>query len=221
MADAATAPSEISLPDIAKFAWKARFYILVGLIGGLLLSYPVTRFLPDTINRTVTLTIYPTGTPTDVAADIQNQLAAVLEQEGFQVRSMPGGLVVAMPYRAADSANADGRFLLLAQAVADYRTRLLARVSSAYFDLEQRENAQARADMFVRFRSFQAGITDGSIEPVRITVAEKDTRHFRNMVVMMTMPGFGALLGVLVAIVVDVWRSRFAPTASGIGTERR
>lgn len=198
--------------------------MLVGLLVGLVMAYAATKLLPDTIDRAVTLNIYPTGTPTDTNVDIQNQLTAVLEQKGFQVRSSRGGggLTIAMPYSAADSANADGRFIILAQAVAEYRVKLLARVSSAYFDLEQRENAEARADTFVRFRSFQAAIADGSIDPVRITVEEKDSRHFRNAAVLVAGGLFGALLGIFTAIIVDVFRkSRFTLATSGKNIDRR
>jgi len=58
--------------------------------------------LPATINRIVTLTIYPGGTPTDMALDIQNQLTALRARHSFIAVSSRTGtnLTAPMPYRA-------------------------------------------------------------------------------------------------------------------------
>lgn len=201
-------PSEVSLSDIIRFVWASKIYVLGGLLIGLLLAYPATKLLPDTINRTVTLTIYPSGTPTDAAVDMQNQLLALLDRNGFTATPARTGpnLTIATPYSASNLRDADGKLSILTKVVADYRTKLLAKVSGAYFDLQQRESTTGRAETFVRFRSFQNGIADGSIDPVRVTVTEDDSRDFRKALAFVAGPFFGVLLGMLVAFIINMLR---------------
>lgn len=208
MTDVATTPSEMSLIDMLRFLWVSKIYILGGLLIGLLIAYPATKLLPDTVNRTVTLTIYPSGTPTDTAVDMQNQLLALLDRNGFTATPARAGpnLTIATPYSASNLRDADGKLMMLTKVVSDYRTNLLAKVSGAYFDLQQRESTTGRADTFVRFRSFQDGVADGSIDPVRITVSENDSRDFRKALALVAGPLFGALLGFLAAFIINMLR---------------
>lgn len=199
--------TELTIIDGIRFVWAAKWYMLAGLVVGLLLAYPATKLLPDTINRTVTLTIYPSGTPTDTAEDIQNQLTALLARKSFTAVPSRGktGLTISMPYRAADMGNADGKFVMLAKAVSDYRVRLLAKVSGAYFDLQQREGVEGRAETLVRFRSFQEGIADGSIDPIRMSATEDDKRatYAEAMTAALSLAGLlaGALMYAAPAII--------------------
>lgn len=202
-----TIQREIALSDILRFLWAWKAFVAIGFGVGLLLAYPVTGLLPDTISRTVTLTIYPSGTPTDTADDIQNQLWATLDRQGFPSTKKPGLLTVSMPYSARDTAGAERKFDILARIVADYRTKLLAKVSGAYFDLQQRENATGQADAFVKFRSFQAGVADASIDPVRITVAERDRRQTQVLTTFIGIPLLGALVGALAALALTFFKS--------------
>lgn len=193
--------TETTIIDGIRFVWAAKWYMLAGLVVGLLLAYPATTFLPDTINRTVTLTVYPSGAPTDTALDIQNQLAALLARKSFTAvpaRTGPN-LTISMPYKAADLGNADGKLVMLATAVSAYRVRLLAKVSGAYFDLQQRDGAEGRAETLVKFRAWQDGIADGSIDPVRITATESDRRMVKSAIVAGSVLMLGLLAGALVA----------------------
>lgn len=205
---------EIVIGDILRFLWAWKAFVVIGFGVGLLLAYPVTGLLPDTIGRTVMLTIYPSGTPTDTADDIQNQLWAALDRQGFPSTKKPGLLTVSMPYSARDTAGAERKFDILARIVADYRTKLLAKVSGAYFDLQQRENATGQADAFVKFRSFQDGVADASIDPVRITVAEKDRRHVIATATVLSIPLLGALSGALVA-----WAMAYFSSATSLASK--
>lgn len=198
-----------SLLDAMRFVWWSKWFVLGGLIAGLLLAYPATKLLPDTINRTVTLTIYPSGTPTDTALDIQNQLTALLARNSFDaVPSRTGSnLTIAMPYKATELSNADGKFAILAKLVADYRVKLLAKVSGAYFDLQERYGAEARAETLVRFRAFQDGVKDGEIDPVRMTATEADTRTRSKAIIFVGLPILGLLAGLGMAIVTRAYAS--------------
>mgnify|MGYP001033878874 CR=1 FL=1 len=206
--------TEPTIIDWARFAWRSRWYMLAGLIAGVLLAYPATQLLPDTINRTVTLTVYPSGTPTDTAQDIQAQLTALLARKSFTAVPARGktALTIAMPYSAADIGNADGKFVILAKVVSDYKVRLLAKVTGAYFDLQQREGAEGRAETLVRFRSFQEGIKDGSIEPVDMTVTETDRREKTKAIVLVALPFLGLVAGFFLAGVISVIR-KFKPAS--------
>jgi hypothetical protein len=188
--------------------------MLAGLVTGMLLAYPATRLLPDTINRTVTLTIYPSGTPTDSAEDIQTQLTALLGRKGLTAVPARGktALTISMPYRATDIGNTDGKFVILAKVVSDYRVRLLAKVTGAYFDLQQLEGAEGRAETLVRFRSFQEGIKDGLIEPVDMTVAETDRREKSKAIILVALPVLGLVAGFFLAGLVSVVR-KFRPVS--------
>lgn len=198
MSIASSQPAEITLVDTLRFAWQGRWFVLGGAVAGLLLAFAGTFLLPSTINRTVTLAVYPSGVPTDTAEDIEAQLAALLARNSFTpVQSRTGSsLTISMPYAATDLGNADGKFMILAKLVADYRVRLLAKVSGAYFDLQQREGAEGRAETLVRFRSFQDGIKDGSIDPVRITATEKDSRSVHAVLLLVAGAFIGAMAGV-------------------------
>lgn len=208
MSLAESQPTEPTIIDWMRFAWRSRWYMLAGLIAGLLLAYPATRLLPDTINRTVTLNVYPSGTPTDTAEDIQAQLTALLARKSFTAVPARGktALTISMPYSAADLGNADGKFVMLAKVVSDYKVRLLAKVTGAYFDLQQREGAEGRAETLVRFRSFQEGIKDGSIEPVDMTVTETDRREKTKAIVLVALPFLGLVFGLFLAGLMNVVR---------------
>lgn len=207
-------PTEPTIIDWVRFAWRSKWYMLAGLIAGLLLAYPATQLLPDTINRTVTLTVYPSGTPTDTAQDIQAQLTALLARKSFTAVPARGktALTISMPYSAADQGNADGKFVILAKVVSDYKVRLLAKVTGAYFDLQQSEGAEGRAETLVRFRSFQEGIKDGSIEPVDMAVTETDRREKNKVVVLVALPFLGLVAGFFLAGVISVIR-KFKPVS--------
>lgn len=198
--------TEPTIVDWMRFAWRSKWYMLAGLVAGLLLAYPATRLLPDTINRTITLTIYPSGTPTDTAQDIQAQLTALLARKSFTAVPARGktALTISMPYSAVDLGNADGKFIILAKVVSDYKIRLLAKVTGAYFDLQQREGAEGRAETLVRFRSFQEGIKDGSIEPVDMTVTETDRREKSKAIVLIALPLIGLVAGFFLAGMISV-----------------
>lgn len=205
--------TELSLADVLFFLWRSKWFLMAGLIAGLLMAYPATLLMPDTINRTVTLTIYPSGTPTDTAEDIQNQLTALLARKSFTAipaRTGPN-LTISMPYNAADLGNADGKLVMLAKAVSDYRVRLLAKVSGAHFDLQQRDGAESRAETLVQFRSFQEGIADGSIDPVRMTAAESDRRMAKKLIVAGSVLMLGLLAGALVAWATSAVRELRSP----------
>ncbi len=200
--------SEPTIIDWMRFAWRSKWYMLAGLLAGLLLAYPATLLLSDTINRTVTLTIYPSGTPTDTSQDIQAQLTALLARKSFTAVPARGkvALTISMPYRAADLGHADGKFVILAKVVSDYKVRLLARVTNAYFDLQQREGAEGRAETLVRFRSFQEGIKDGSIEPVDMTATETDRNEKSKAMILVALPLLGLIAGFLTGGLVGVVR---------------
>jgi hypothetical protein len=208
MSLAESQPTEPTIIDWVRFAWRSKWYILAGLALGLFLAYPATRLLPDTINRTITLTIYPSGTPTDTAEDIQAQLTALLARKSFTAVPIRGktALTISMPYRAADIGSADGKFVILAKVVSDYRVRLLAKVTGAYFDLQQREGAEGRAETLVKFRSFQEGIKDGSIEPVDMAVTETDRREQNKAIILVALPVVGLVFGLFLAGLMSVVR---------------
>lgn len=206
--------TEPTIIDWMRFAWRSKWFILAGMVAGALLAYPATQLLPDTINRTVTLTIYPSGTPTDTAQDIQAQLTALLARKSFTAVSARGkvALTISIPYRAAELGNADGQFVILAKVISDYKIRLLAKVTGAYFDLQQRQGAEGRAETLVRFRSFQEGIKDGSIDPVDMTVTETDRREKSKTIVFVALPIFGIIAGFFLAGLVSVAR-KFKPVS--------
>lgn len=205
MSIASGQPAEITLLDMLRFAWRGKWFIIGGAVAGLLLGFAATMLLPDTINRTVTLTIYPSGTPTDTAEDIKNQLTALLARKSFTAIPARTGsdLTIAMPYRAGDMGNADGKVVMLAQAVSKYRSQLLAKVNGAYFDLQGRYGAEGRAETLVKFRSWQEGIKDGSIDPVRISSTEADSRKWRKTAALIV----GALLGGLIGLMLAIFRN--------------
>lgn len=209
MSLASSQQTELSLAELLLILWLRKWFLLVGLVAGLLLAYPATMLLPDTINRTVTLTIYPSGTPTDTASDIQNQLTALLARKNFTAFPSRTGsnLIISMPYKATDLGNADGKFVMLAKFVSDYRVRLLAKVSGAYFDLQERYGAEGRADTLVQFRAFQDGVKDGSIDPVRVSVVEDDSRSRGKMIIFFVLPISGLMAGFGVAILTSAWAS--------------
>lgn len=208
MSIASGQPAEITLLDMLRFIWRAKWYALGGVVAGLLLGCAATLLLPDTINRTVTLTIYPSGTPTDTADDIKNQLTALLARQSFAAVPARVGsdLTIAMPYHANELGNADGKVVMLAQAVSKYRSQLLAKVNGAYFDLQGRYGAEGRAETLVKFRSWQDGIKDGSIDPVRISATEADNRAWQKTAVLIV----GAFLGGLMGFVVVIFRNLLA-----------
>lgn len=199
---------EISIIDVLHLLWRSKWILIAGMVVGLVAIYPVSMVLPDTIYRTVTLTIYPSGTPTDTADDVKNQLVAILARKGFTATTVKNSdnLTIAMPYRAADLGNADGKFVMLAKAVSDYRVRLLMKVSGAYFDLQQREGVEGRADTLVKFRSFQEGVADGSIDPVRISVVETDRRKSMKATAFVSLPILGLVAGVLAVAATTTFR---------------
>lgn len=209
MSLAESQPTEPTIIDWVRFAWRCKWYMLAGLVAGLILAYPATHLLSDTINRTVTLTIYPSGTPTDTAQDIQAQLTALLARKSFTAVPARGrtALTIAMPYRAAELGNADGKFIILAKVVSDYKVRLLAKVTGAYFDLQQHEGAEGRAETLVRFRSFQEGIKDGSIEPVDMAITETDRREKNRAIVLVALPVIGLVFGLFLAGIIRVFRA--------------
>lgn len=209
MSIASSQQAELSFAELLLILWRRKWFLVVGLVAGLLLAYPATMLLPDTINRTVTLTVYPSGTPTDTAPDIQNQLTALLARKSFTaVPSRTGSnLIISMPYKATALGSADGKFVMLAKFVSDYRVRLLAKVAGAYFDLQERYGAEGRAETLVQFRSFQEGVKDGSIDPVRISVVEDDGRDRGKAIIFVVLPVLGLLTGVSVAIFAGVGAS--------------
>ncbi len=194
---------DLTLPEILAHVWANKALISAALAIGLLLGFAGTWLLPNTITRKAVISIYPTGVPTDTFAEVQDQLRSLLDRKSFKATtSRDGTLVVSMPYEVAEIAAADGKFIDLAQTVGDFRKRLLTKVSGAFFDFQRRENlGDGDAATFVRFNSFQAGIADGSIEPVRVTVMEVDNRKNTQIALVAGMGVFGVIAGLFASVI--------------------
>ncbi len=199
----------VSIMDIIPSLWAHKVAIAVGLVIGLLLAYPATLLVSDRINRRADITIYPTGTPTDTAEDIQFQLITLLGRKGFPAKASPGsGIVVLMPYNAGDAAAGQSRLTQFSQTVNDFRTALLDKVSDAYAAFQKRDHAgQGNAAIDLSFRSFQDGASDGAIDPIRVTIAETDRRGTWRFAAALGTTILGAVGGLLVSTMRERWLS--------------
>ncbi len=193
----------LSIQDVLTFVWAHRIAMAIGLFIGLLLAYPATFLVPDSISRKADISIYPTGTPIDTAAAIQFQLQSVLADKGIPTKAVAGGgLTVLMSYDPSDANAGQDRLVRLSRMIDDFETSLLARVNDAYTAFKQGDQSgQGNEAIDLSFRSFQSGIEARSIDLIRVVVSETDRRGRRQVAAVLVMITLGAASGLLIGAI--------------------
>lgn len=195
---------EITISDAARLLWDQKTIIMLSFCIGLLLIYPTVKLMPGTTSRLVSLVIYPSGTPIDTVKEIMSQLITTLDRSGFTATPTEVGVQIDVPYNAETIATADAKYRAIEKIVADYQSLLLVKVAAGRADLERYGLTEGTATLYLRYRSFDDGVANGTIVPVRVMKTDIDTRKKTIVRAAIRLPAISLLIGVLIAGVLAV-----------------
>lgn len=207
---------EISILDLVQTLWRKKLIVAAFFAASMPLAYFATFLLPDTAKRTVEISIYPSGTPTDTAVEVADQLIRYLEKFDYTPMqdSRTGKVSVDLAYKRTSVNAADKWEAAVRKTITAFETRMDAKANGAYFDFRNSLKGldpAAAVEPFLRFQSYQTGRNDGLIDLVRANATDADPFNRLYLATLVGVPLLGTGIGIafsLALATLQSWRER-------------